>query len=399
MFGVVTALVIGTEKFAEAYRNDCSEKPAEGHYCKNAGNKPECPPGCYCPGGDKRAVGSDINETQNCSNKTSTVESSLKNSSVFYCPKDFPKSLKGAKDISECYNDTISDHKIYSNWDYHCDKGQYLQKGTIKCVDCENCTGDKCYYCPGVTAIYSSAEDQGLLVCPKDTKPNKNKDACTATEGDCPIGSYMPKYSQDCDECPSGYVCFGGTYTFGYPRDQGLLLPKDACVKPYFKDNDSFIANSYGDGCDECPIGTKANADHTECVETSIKVTKGYYLPANSVQQQKCSNPKKFCPGGNFWKSSVDQGQYDCPFTGTSASSNYQRCTVTLSSEQLKFGVLGNNGSQCWSKTDPEDFQYCVLGLRGIQTMDIKGLRDTIQQNIRNNGLQTAVFIGNQQTN
>ena len=237
------------------------------------------------------------------------------------------------------------------------------------CAEC-NENGSKIFHT-------SQTTDQGAKRCDEGLQPNSDQTQCVAKPITCAAGAYLPAGTETCEACLSGYVCLGSTklQSEGWYKtdgvDQGLLLPKDACVRPYFKDNDSFIANSYGDGCDECPIGTKANADHTECVAAPIKISAGYYLPANSVQQQSCNNPKKFCPGGEFWKSSVDQGQYDCPLTGTSAP-NFKRCSLTLSSEQLKFGVLGDNGSQCWSKTDPEDFQYCVLGLRGIKAEQSK---------------------------
>lgn len=380
MLGVVAMASFGfvAEVFADS---DCTSAPNEGKYCYHANSKPSCPAGCYCTGGSKSHVSdaktNACNHVSNrCADRNPNCEPAYKDANIFYCPADFPYSDAGAKSMFECFN-TKFGSRMYRSEYLPCDPGEYLPAGKIVCEDCKDCDGNgTCYYCPGIddgTAVYDSGKDQGIFKCAEGTVPNSDKTKCEKADITCPAASYLPKESSindSCKECPSGYVCLGGTYSFNRPNDQGLLLPKDACTMAHgFSDNDSFVANSYGDGCDKCPIGTKANADHTECVETSIKVTKGYYLPANSVQQQKCSNPKKFCPGGNFWKSSVEQGQYDCPFTGTSASSNYQRCTVTLSREQLQFGVMGNNGSQCWSKTDPEDFQYCVLGLRGIKTI------------------------------
>lgn len=380
MLGVVAMASFGfvVEVFADS---DCTNAPNEGKYCYHANSKPSCPAGCYCTGGSKSHVSdaetNACNHVSNrCADHNPNCESVYKDANIFYCPKDFPYSDAGAKSMFECFN-TKFGSRMYRSEYLSCDPGEYLPAGQIVCEGCKGCDGNgTCYYCPGIndgTAVYDSVNDQGIFKCAEGTVPNSDKTKCEKADITCPAGSYLPKESSitdSCKECPSGYVCLGGTYSFNRPNDQGLLLPKDACTMAHgFSDNDSFVANSNGDGCDKCPIGTKANADHTECAETSIKVTKGYYLPANSVQQQKCNNPKKFCPGGEFWKSSVEQGQYDCPFTGTSASSNYQRCTVTLSSEQLQFGVMGNNGSQCWSKTDPEDFQYCVLGLRGIKTI------------------------------
>lgn len=395
MLGIATMASAG--QVVPSYACSDRNPVAAGYFCKNS-TKLDCRPGCYCEGGGN--VNSTIDLSTSCEKRYGDEVNQF--NGVHLCPKDFPKSAANATSMFECYNEKFG-RIIYRSEYFTCPPGSYLKKDTIDCASCKDKDDlESDQYCPGITygtAVYSSSQDQGIHTCPSGYTPTADLKSCGGKPVSCIPGSYMPANSQQCTPCPNGYVCLGGNYEVDYPTDQGKLLPKDACTSEHGFDDEHYVANGYGDRCDKCPIGTKANADHTECVETSIKVTKGYYLPANSVQQQKCSNPKKFCPGGEFWKSSVEQGQYDCPLTGTSASSNYQRCTVTLSGEQLQFGVMGDNGSQCWSKTDPEDFQYCVLGLRGIKTMDIKGLRDTIQQNIRNNGLQTAVFIGNQQTN
>lgn len=370
-----------------------------GQFCK-ASSKHDCRPNCYCTGGSNTNTGMDIGEA--CSNRWGVHINELVGTGIHLCPSGFPNSDEGASSAQACYTYWIVENelrKVY-NQKINCPAGMFIQSGFPWCMGCKDNENVKSTeYCPGVEDFPSQTENyrKGVFAC--TGKVSDDKKTCMEISKNCPARSYMPANSQQCTPCPNGYVCLGGNYEVDYPTDQGKLLPKDACTSTHGFDDTNYVANGYGDGCDKCATGTQANTSHTECVAAPIKISAGYYLPANSVQQQKCSNPKKFCPGGEFWKSSVDQGQYDCPFTGTSASSNYQRCTVTLSSEQLKFGALGDNGSQCWSKTDPEDFQYCVLGLRGIKTVNIKGLRDTIQENIRNNGLQTAVFIGNQQAN
>ena len=339
-----------------------------------------CRQGCYCSGSSNSVGSHNVNKA--CDEHWSSSNGAwtdLHNGGVWLCPDDFPYSDSGKSTKGSCYtyteNDDVHQKVFYgTSWPI-VNPGFYAPGGVFPTGDnIKSCPEG--YVCYGSNSFTYSKNDQGLSTCPSGQKPNSEKTACEEVKNTitCATGAYLPAGAETCEACLSGYVCLGSTklQSEGWYKtdgvDQGLLLPKDACTSTHGFDNEHYVANAYGNGCDKCPIGTKANADHTECVAAPIKISAGYYLPANSVQQQSCNNPKKFCPGGEFWKSSVDQGQYDCPFTGTSASSNYQRCTVTLSSEQLKFGVLGNNGSQCWSKTDPEDFQYCVLGLRGIRT-------------------------------
>lgn len=383
MLGIATMASAGqvVPSYATAtYCNSNNKKAPAGYVCLNT-QRHMCKPGCYCEGGGNQAV--TIGQFEDgCANRWPSW--GTHGGGWRLCPADFPYSDAGSSRKDQCYYKSIfTDDKVYYK-ELVCDPGSYLPRGKSECVfckdsvfclDCEKADPAlRNYYCPGTKVkVTPKDEDQGVESCPDGTEPNAAQTECVERAIKCLAGSYLPADTEECAPCPSGYVCLGSEKLGGWHKasgvDQGKLLPKDACTSTHGFDNEHYVANAYGNGCDRCPIGTKANADHTECVETSIKVTKGYYLPANSVQQQKCSNPKKFCPGGNFWKSSVEQGQYDCPLTGTSASSNYQRCTVTLSGEQLQFGVMGNNGSQCWSKTDPEDFQYCVLGLRGIKTI------------------------------
>lgn len=352
----------------------CSNRtPASAGYVCLYNSSVSCKPGCYCRGGGYEAV-SESDFEEGCSERWSKWENH--GGGWTLCPSGFPYSDAGASSAQDCYTYWIVENgsrKVY-NKKINCPAGMFIQSGFPWCMGCKDNENVKSTeYCPGVEDFPSQTENyrKGVSAC--TGKVSDDKKTCMEVKN-CPAGSYMPKKSKECEECLPDYVCLGGNYEVDYPTDQGKLLPKDACTSEHGFDDTNYVANGYGDRCDKCPIGTKANADHTECVETSIKVTKGYYLPANSVQQQKCNNSCKFCPGGEFWKSSVDQGQYDCPTC--SSAPFYASCSISLTPEQMEFGAIGNNSAvACWTKTDPYDYQYCVFGLRGIRASGGQNIR------------------------
>ena len=189
----------------------------------------------------------------------------------------------------------------------------------------------------------------------------------------CIQGSFLPANSKDCAECLDGFVCPGalgennkplnkpGEYAPDLPIKQGIYYPDEICTEA------DEIVNRTKSGCTSCGAGKKANEQHTECVDAEIEVEPGKYLPANRVEPVNCTGAKKFCPGGWFMKKEIEQGRYDCPFNSTPKKINptspgFDGCDLNLTQEQMKNGISGNG--ECWKKTDPDDYRYCIYGMR-----------------------------------
>ena len=351
MLGAAVVLLI--EQMSDTYATSCTTAGA-GKVCLGTTLR-NCAPGCYCTGGGNWSIS--VTAFWNaCSGRWSNIDGEH---GAYLCPYDFPLSGEASSSVASCYQEVGGKQLYYKQID--CGEGFFLPKDSDTK---KKCTSGK--VCKGGSFYPSTTNDQGIEDCSDGFEPNAEQTACVKATKNCPAGTYLPKQSRECEDCPNGYVCLGGNYEVDYPTDQGKLLPKDACKTPNVPDNVNYVANGYGDGCDKCATGTQANTSHTECVEAAIKISKGYYLKANSVTPTKCDNSCKFCPGGNFWKSSVDQGQYDCPTC--SSAPFYASCSISLTPEQMEFGAIGNNSAvACWTKTDPYDYQYCVFGLRGIR--------------------------------
>ena len=350
MIGVMS--VFSLQHFdAMAYRSDCTSNTSAGEYCKNAGNKPSCPGGCYCTGGTKFALGTDYSADDYCRGVVGD-DWHFDSAHIYRCPDYYSSSPAGSSSVSNCYN--ASNNFRYRN-DLSCSAGKYLPANSETCADCLDG-----YVCTGISGKSASSSDQGLSTCPDGKQPNADKSACEGAV-QCPKGSYLPKNTQTCAECPDGFVCKGGSFRINQPTDQGKLYPKDACP------GSKSIVNKYRDGCESCLGGNmKANEDHTECVEHDMDIAPGYYLKANATAPSACFGAKKFCPGGTFSKQAEDQGRYDCPF-GANATADNKGCQLKLTKKQMENGASG--AGKCWLKTNVEDFKSCIYGVR-IQEID-----------------------------
>ena len=323
-----------------------------------------CDSGCYCPypgnvDRDKLDPKNDIkNEVLekwcarqgSCShtdkshdqNKYGYQECGKNNEArVFRCPEQFPNSAGGSTSIEQCY--TVAGPKKLYYKKITCVSGEYLPINSDTCVPCKTGTSD---YCPGLKDVYPSITiDQGIKTCTSGQHANGTHTSCeNASDGQikCVAGTYLPANAEECAACPDGFVCRGNGSYSKQPIDQGN---------------------------EECPNGTVPNRTKTEC-ETdpdNISVPRGYYLPANHTTPQPCENlnRKQFCPGGTFAKSSLKQGIIDCPLN-SNANENHTGCKLQLTMDQMKYGVATTKTQlgECWTKTDPEDYRYCIYGTR-----------------------------------
>ena len=178
----------------------------------------------------------------------------------------------------------------------------------------------------------------------------------------CDEGTYLKAGTQNepCEPCPNGYYC---------PRNPYMIvsLTKDQNLN---KCPDGQVANSDHTGCKKSASGSdNANAD------PDIIVNAGEYLPANAAEAVKCTSSsgtrKQYCPGGVFKKFGQKQGIVDCPYNAD-ATNDKKGCTLTLSKDQMKFGVVGgksgDKSNACWARIDPTEFKECVLGKQETPT-------------------------------
>lgn len=346
----------------------------------NAGSYPYlswchgCIEGCYCtgPGIYQGAGYLQRCDTENKQIRFGAITHSSGWNNVYTCPKDYKFSKPGAKSDADCFAECGGNPVYYKK--KSCKSGEYRPKGTN---DCKSCPDDGKSYCTGVSNFYPTCDgagsDQGKSTCdinngkvPNSTRTGCLDKQCGAGEElkggkcvkskiNCIAGTYLPANSESCAACPSGKLCLGGDFD-KQPIDQG---DDGKC------DSDSII-NSKGSACIKCEAGTAPNATQTACTEAAIHVEPGYYLPANKVTPTKCSGARKYCPGGDYKKGITDVGIFECPFSGR-ANADGTACNVTISKEQMQYGPVGKNApleSQCWLRTDPDDYRTCIFGTR-----------------------------------
>ena len=371
MLGLASVLSLGQQRASYATYCDKNHSVSAGNVCLNTAVH-QCRPGCYCTGG---YVSSQTVSVSDFKTGCAARWSSWNNHSGGWtlCPADFPNSAEKTSTINDCYVEVGGATYKYG-LTKKCPEGKYLPKGSWECASCsekDDLAFDK--YCPGTDTVrFSNSIDQCIKTCQTGYMANSDKTGCEKIpkKRACPKGTYVPRQQDTCELCPEGFVC---PYDKEYIvednwKDEGKLYPDQACGPDSENpDRTNMIANRERDGCTECGKGYKPNSTYTECVDAEIEVEPGKYLLANRVEPVPCSGAKKFCPGGWFWKKEIEQGRYDCPFNSTPKKINrdspgFDGCDLNLTQEQMKNGISGNG--ECWKKTDPADYRYCIYGMR-----------------------------------
>ena len=108
---------------------------------------------------------------------------------------------------------------IYEINKYDCAPGYFLPANTLGCVACPSG-----FNCPGGTFEFNPDEYQGLYIIDSISTTMNNVCAVnflseihaiyTPNIHDCEPGYYLPANVDACSQCPNGYWCAGGKYTF-----------------------------------------------------------------------------------------------------------------------------------------------------------------------------------------
>ena len=370
---ITTLMMILPIGNAFAYRNNCSAVTDKGQYCYNAGNKKDCPNGCYCVGNTKFAVGddSDRNPDTACMQKKSSVKDHLENAGIFYCPSDFPYSMKhsdvsakGPSSINDCYyTSSVNDSRVFYA-EVECPAGQYLPRLTNKCVlcsqsvyclDCDKASPNaRGYICEGTKGkkVTPKDVDQGVKKCPDGTKPDSGQMSCSSEQKSCNPGYYLPGMSMTngsvtvamnmpCSPCPNDgrTICPGGGPWENKTYDQG----KETC-------GDQLVPNSAKTECVvdtsvtvNCPVGTYLPAKSNSCVscDVSDNTASVFTYAYNHI-----------CKGGTFHMSNDPQGvgeKCEAPSKPDHKAGKCTRDTVRcIEGTYLKAnGMSSNDCEQC----------------------------------------------------
>lgn len=203
-------------------------------------------------------------------------------------------------DISICDTNYNKYFALYEINKYDCAPGYFLPANTLGCVVCPDG-----FVCPGGAFEFNPEFFQGVEL-PSVTN-NVLNNACAANFSDamfaiyepnihdCEPGYYLPANVDACSQCPNGYWCAGGEYTFNEYNDQGLSPCPDGFINSdigahgdtqcYMEcdpanlniDNAIEFAGKdyYGTGIDTC-VATKCasgyRVDNGICVENTINI-------------------------------------------------------------------------------------------------------------------------------
>jgi len=409
---------------AKIYKGSTDIKCAAGTYIKAGyANCQPCKTGYICPGGTFQIsyteIGRHFDQEPDPGSTWSSnwkvfpknlYRSPTTDNGIFLCPSG---TVANSNHTACVKKDSSSSSSSNSGSKITCKAGQYLPANASSCSPCK----DR-YYCLGGEFTKSSS-DQGLRTC-VFSQPNKNKTAC---EVRCLTGKYLPANSYSCQTCKDRYYCRGGWFSQHTSYDQGALfcsgtvnetksmcirnggssngsgngdssggssssqsqqrvscgsgqyLPANAsdssqcqpCKDRYYCLGGSFPVASYDQGLRTCPYNAAPNASRTKCEYGVYQCEAGTYMPAKGSKCITCPSTKNYCPGGNFKPSDYDQGKKVCP-GNTVANSKRSACLLTLTKDQMQYGMSGKDKSQialdeqCWTRTDMNDYAYCMFG-------------------------------------
>lgn len=218
-------------------------------------------------------------------------------------------------DISICdinYNEYIALYQINK---YDCAPGYFLPANTLGCVACPSG-----FNCPGGTFEFNPDEYQGLYIIDSISTTMNNVCAVnflpeihaiyTPNIHDCEPGYYLPANVDSCTQCPEGYWCAGGKYTFNEYADQGLSL----CPDEFNKSDGGAVTDVscytdcklsdfeyalgvdgrdyYGTGVDTCVVTDCRSGYHVEngkCVTNTININWNQGYGDDNVVTTTCS--------------------------------------------------------------------------------------------------------------
>ena len=204
---------------------------------------------------------------------------------------------------------------IYEPNKYDCAPGYFLPANTLGCVVCPDG-----FVCPGGAFEFNPEFFHGVDVL--SITDNVMNNACAANFSDamfaiyepnihdCEPGYYLPANVDACSQCPNGYYCPGGTYTFNEYTDQGL----SPCPDEFNKSDGGVSADIYcytdcklsdfeyalgidgrdyyGTGVDTCVVTDCRSGYHVEngmCATNTININWNQGYGENSIMSTKCS--------------------------------------------------------------------------------------------------------------
>jgi len=245
---------------------NCTQDVPAGKFCKTAGVKYDCRPGCYCTG-SKKAVGTSIDVEASCLERKN--EASLNASGIYFCPQG-RWSNSGAKSIDDCYVETYGNGQntlkcpsgcfclnngYFQDFDYG--PGDCAQSASLRSLSCNN----------DGTAILSYYGGSTTFVCDRNkyfqNHPNSN--------------SGLLYFLDDFSEIYTGWIS-----AYGVKKDGNII---------YFHSGSSSMVM---DNIYQCPESYPASDEGaktlTNCYKYGANGNKIYYRPSNNTNNSGNSN-------------------------------------------------------------------------------------------------------------
>lgn len=294
-----------------------------GYWC-GSGTVRDCREGCYCRGGWSAVVPTGVDVM--CRNGSLTqagidYTGTLNGIGVYLCPAGYTSDAR-AKTMNDCYhkNTTCSGGSRLYYARPKCYSGQYLP---AQASSCSSCPAGK--YCDVYNGDYvvSSCNDQGITgLCTGNQYSTSGAQACSLCNGVgravkknnagtlnigcdvCVDGTYANDGHTACETCEAGYACTNGVRNPCTGNEYSNQQGASQCTE-CTGNGEAVVKNgTLNVGCQVCPPGKYANADHTQCIN----------CPAGHA----CSNgvDNGLCPSGTCSAYQGHSGGYHCVDVG-----------------------------------------------------------------------------------